>query len=421
MTLKINLKDDYVEILKNLLIENFNVKLDESPTDFEHIFILFRNILRKKGIIKLKNQAVFLDGRYIEDIEKIQNIQNFFDDTEDKMREEYNNDSKAVVIRLIEKNYNIFLKISEQDKKWLFNTVTLNFPAKILNVYIDESGYKGKSSKLPTNCDKKLSVFVGVPVPVNKENMMSSLFQPLFNKFKAGIPANMKLHITDALASENQAIKNLAMEVKKGYLEIFKEYEEKFIFGAKRASIEKQNFASKQALLKNLRNTMNPNLDIKVPYPRETLEGYAFLDLFGKIEAFTQDYEFDRANLFLDKIDDAKKKEYEAQIEHFRNLNDQTYHKVTAWDKMNKKTVTQEGSISFSVKGIHLENRVANIQIVGKDNPLILLADILANEIHRYMISIPENAKLHAENSYSDFELEKFIYGYYDNWISDIM
>ncbi|MDR0319576.1 MAG: hypothetical protein LBH81_02440 [Rickettsiales bacterium] len=422
MAIIINLEDDYIAILKNLLVERFGIDGAALANDFEHIIFSFREIMRDKELIRLNNPMIALDGTPMEDVKRMIHLRKTLNNVREFVCERYKGEKEDIHVSLVNYDYNIFVKVDGDGEDFLFNTMTMNLPPKVANVYIDESGHKGYSHKLSTENEKKISVFAGVVVPAASEKQIMELFRPLFEKFKAGMPTNMKLHITDAFGSEDENVKKLAREVRDGYLEIFKQNQGIVLFGAKRAAIEKRSFDTMKGLLAKSASTINPDLHVNEPYPKETLEGKAFMSMHGKMEAFAQDFEFDEVVPLLDEIDEGKKEEYEGLMDEFRNINGEKIINTTAWDKVNKKVIKRGGKISFSVKGLHhTENRVSDINVVGKDNPLILLADILANYIHNYMIGLPEEASLHAPSSYIGFDLyeNKNLYGLTDNWLDD--
>jgi len=316
--------------------------------------------------------------------------------------------------------------LKEEKRLPELQTKTTSISPRYANVYIDESGYKNKSRNLSDDCEKKISVFVGVPVPTDKEKEFSNLFQSLFDKFKKDIPVGMKLHITDAFACEDVRVKSLAHEIRKGYLDIFKNKQIDglpmyVLFGARRAEIEKKSFDNMQKLSSDSAAIAEPNLRINFPYSKETLEGKAFMSLVGKMEAFAEEFDYDYLTPLTDEISKNKKEEYMNLINEFRTMNySEEKINLTAWDKINKKIARSSGKITSSTD-YPIENRIKDIEVVGKDNPLILLADILANYIHNYMLDLPESAKLHSPNSYIDFDLRNNIYGLIDNWTDDYM
>ncbi|GBU25107.1 hypothetical protein R83H12_01746 [Fibrobacteria bacterium R8-3-H12] len=312
---------------------------------------------------------------------------------------------------------NIMEDVLKEEKRLPeLQTGTANVSLQYGNVYIDESGYKSKSKNLSGNCEKKISVFVGVVVPTNKEEEISSFFKPLFDELKKSIPADMKLHITDVFNYD----KDLASKIRDGYLEIFKRERGTVLFGAKRARIEEKTFNTTKKLSSDSAARINPNLRINIPYSKETLEGKAFESLYGKMEAFAEDYNFNLTPL-IDEISEDKENEYLSLINEFRNINySEEKITLTAWDKIKKQVVESSGKITFSTN-LSIENRVNDIKVVGKDNPLILLADILANYIHHYMLSLSESEPLHAPSSYIDFDLYNNIYGLIDGWMDDYM
>lgn len=182
---------------------------------------------------------------------------------------------------------------------------------KSAKIFIDESGFKSKSKNISNLNKNNICLFVGVIIPETVENFCTSYFQALFDKFKTNIPSDMKLHITDAFASQDPNIRKLVQEVRGGYLKTFKEKQGKYLFGAKRAGIEKNSFDFRENWLSNIdKSRTNTHLKISHPHSQQTLEGQAFESLIGKMEAFAEEFDFDEVIPLFDEIDTAKQEEY---------------------------------------------------------------------------------------------------------------
>lgn len=293
---------------------------------------------------------------------------------------------------------------------------------KSAKIFIDESGFKSKSKNISNLNKNNICLFVGVIIPETVENFCTSYFQALFDKFKTNIPSDMKLHITDAFASQDPNIRKLVQEVRGGYLKTFKEKQGKYLFGAKRAGIEKNSFDFRENWLSNIdKSRTNTHLKISHPHSQQTLEGQAFESLIGKMEAFAEEFDFDEVIPLFDEIDTAKQEEYKKILSRFRSINDTETITATAWDTQTNRVVKASGQVRFEVENFGIENRVADIQVIGKNHPLILLADILANYTHNYMKILPPDTLLHAPDSYKNFDLYPYIYGLTDSWLDDII
>ena len=292
---------------------------------------------------------------------------------------------------------------------------------KSAKIFIDESGFKSKSKNITNHDKNNICLFVGVIIPQTVENFYTFNFQVLFDKFKTNIPSDMKLHITDAFASQDPNIRKLVQEVRGEYLKIFKKTQGKYLFGAKRASIEKKSFDFTKSWLENMdKSRTNTHLKISHPHFQQTLEGKAFESLIGKMEAFAEEFGFDEVIPLFDEIDTTKQEEYQKILNRFRNINNTQTITATAWDTQTNRVVKASGQVRFEVENFEIENRVADIQVIGKNHPLILLADILANYTHNYMKSLPPDTPLHAPSSYKNFDLYPHIYGLTNDWLDDI-
>ncbi|MDR2591949.1 MAG: hypothetical protein LBC59_03985 [Chitinispirillales bacterium] len=115
-----------------------------------------------------------------------------------------------------------------------------------------------------------------------------------------------------------------------------------------------------------------------------------------------------------------QKREYQNLMNEYRDIGrDVEIPPTKGFDRERRQCVNINGGfkISSNIESvIHIENRVRDIA-VGKDKVLILLADILANYIHNYMLKLPDSAPLHMQESYDNFDLRENIYwGHDKHW-----
>lgn len=287
-------------------------------------------------------------------------------------------------------------------------------------IFIDESGFKSKSSNISDKHCDEFCVFVGVVIPDIAEKLCLDSFSPLFDNFKNRLPSDTKLHITDALASDIPGIREIAQTTRDEYIKTFKKLNLKYLFGAKRAYIEKISFDFKQKWLNETKEThLDKNLKISNHHSNCTLEGCAFESLLGKMEAFAENYGYDEVTPYIDKIDKNKFQEYSEILNKFRNINETANISQTAYNTKTKKLQKYSAKINFQVVDFEFDNRIADIKVEGKEHPLVLLADILANYTRYYMQQLPNTTHLHAPQNYQNFDLFPYIYGLSDKWLDD--
>lgn len=282
--------------------------------------------------------------------------------------------------------------------------------------YIDDSGFKSKSRSLTPNSDQKLAVFIGIIVPEGSDTLIRSVFDPGFQKFKNATPAGTKLHLTDVFTSNDQNWKNAAEEVRSSFFQLMRTHNIRLVYGAKRASTHRTHRDFLINLFDKFKKIRSSLIRIQEEHDSSTIEEIALEGLIWKLEAYAEELLIDQIIPLMDQSDNLDR--YNAIIDKLTNITSTIVHKVKGWDPLNKKRV--EGQIISKSNSFEGLKHIKNIQVLGKEDCLIFLADVIANSLHHHLSeNLNPNDKLHSQQSINGWDLESLVYGCRDNWLDD--
>jgi hypothetical protein len=132
-----------------------------------------------------------------------------------------------------------------------------------------------------------------------------------------------------------------------------------------------------------------------------------------KLDAFADDmlrqvHNVKQVDLLFDDTDLAER--YEAVIQRTREIAS-TVTSVSGWDTVYAKRV--EGRIANTAQApFRLDTQyIGSVHVVGKDHPLVLAADIVANLLNYHLKQLPADAPLNAPSSVKDWVLEDRVWG----------
>ena len=139
-----------------------------------------------------------------------------------------------------------------------------------------------------------------------------------------------------------------------------------------------------------------------------------------KLDAFVEDFEGDRVDLFFDEIDKTIADLYREAINKTQNVS-HAETVVKGWDPAIKSKV--EGKIGFDASSaVRLDvTYVGTISVAGKNDALVLATDIVANALNNHLSNLPVGAPLNAPSSIQGWILQDRVYGVRDNAIEDII
>jgi hypothetical protein len=139
-----------------------------------------------------------------------------------------------------------------------------------------------------------------------------------------------------------------------------------------------------------------------------------------KLDAFATDFSLERIDLWFDQIDDPIAEHYGEVIARLRTLS-ANERRVKGWDLDAKAPV--EGSIAMAVDApFELDvTRIGEVKVVGKSDPLVLVADMIANSLHRHLTAHPTDAALNAPSSIEGWMLASRVYGVRERALEDLI
>ena len=122
----------------------------------------------------------------------------------------------------------------------------------------------------------------------------------------------------------------------------------------------------------------------------------------------------------FDELDPKVARRYNDTINRTRNIGHST-RRVKGWDPKTESIV--EGQISFRADAHFPLNTsfLGHLSVAGKQDPLILATDIVANSLYDHLMGLPDEAYLNRPQSITGWELEDQVYGTREDAIEDIL
>jgi hypothetical protein len=285
--------------------------------------------------------------------------------------------------------------------------------------YIDEAGAKGFSRNLTAARDHEIGVICSILFPADRVDEMREAYRPGFDAFCAASPAGEKHHFTDAFRPGNETWAGVARDVRAEFEEIIRHQTPPIVYEARRLILQRDAH-ERLDVLKASAKAARKNKTIRVSgrASTERVESQLIIGLTLKLDAMATDMNWQTIDLWFDEIDDELADHYRGRIAHLHELSDNV-RSVKGWDMANKQQV--HGSIRFEIEADFPIDvtRVGEVLVVGKTDPLVLVADLVANSLHRHLRGLPFDAALNAPASIAGWSLEDLVWGVRDGAIED--
>ncbi|WP_278368129.1 hypothetical protein [Acetobacter orientalis] len=278
--------------------------------------------------------------------------------------------------------------------------------------FIDESGINGLVRNLKPEDDEKISLICALPIPAEDISFVRQLIEPYYKIFRNAAPIGQKLHITSAFAPDQEQWRVAAEVARDGIFDVIKTRRLIIIYAARRAG--RTRLAYERNKEDRVRAAiMNQESDLTIPGIERpgndfTLE-FPMLTLLAKINSFLYRLGRLRSDICSDDIDPKWRRAYGEIIKDLHEIRESNCY-------VKKRKISTNEIIKFNAK-IKLETNIEEIpsrigiildskkgQCVG-DDPLIFMADIVANHLHRHLSSLDIASPLNASESISGWEL----------------
>jgi hypothetical protein len=287
--------------------------------------------------------------------------------------------------------------------------------------YIDEAGEKGFLRNLSHDRDSKVGLICCLAYPAERLDEMREAYRDGFNRFCAAAPIGEKTHITDAFRSGNEPWAAVARNVREEFFGLIRSQEVHVIYDARRLMLQREAHERMEALRAEARAAKRSTIRISERPSADRVETQLIRGLTLKLDALATDLNRSCVDLYFDEIDIELSRHYEQTIEGLRNISANS-HEVKGWDPNTKQQV--RGRINFSIKNAPFDldiKRIGKIKVVGKDDPLVLATDIVANALNHHLCKLPVETKLNAPASIATWALGDQVWGVIDNAFEDII
>lgn len=298
--------------------------------------------------------------------------------------------------------------------------------ALIVLAYIDEAGARGRVRDLTEDRDHEFGLMSALVFEPSAHAEAINLFTPGFEAFRQARPAGAKLHITDAFIAGNEAWAVVANQVREDFLQIILRTHPRVIYAARRLRLSRlwhehtrdvtaQAKAAKRSEIKIVGGDHPSDWRID----DELIQSLALrLDAFAAMPS--EKVGLKQVDLLFDETDAEVAKRYESALKRTSSIS-MNVEKVPGWDPKSQSRV--EGSIKFEVKDAPFPIDTAylgGVHVVGKEHPLILAADIVANHLCHHLGKLGPNSPLNTPASISGWRLEERVWGVSDNASEDL-
>ena len=292
--------------------------------------------------------------------------------------------------------------------------------------YIDEAGAKGLVRNLTEADDNKFGLMTAILFPAALHDEAVAKFTPGFEKFSAATPEGAKLHFTDAYAPGNEAWASVANEVRDEFIDLFLTMRPMIIYGARRLRLSRTAYDNSESLKLAAKTSSRSDVSVTgANRPSERrVEDDLILSLSLRLPGFGEVLEDNGHRVMIDLLFDQTDKSiatrYEETIERTRHISKST-KTVLGWDRVAKKRVAGNITTEIPNPPFRVDTRyVGAVQVVGKDHPLVLAADLVANHLNNPLRQLDGQAPLHAPSSVRGWALADRVWGVSDDASDDL-
>jgi hypothetical protein len=287
--------------------------------------------------------------------------------------------------------------------------------------FIDEAGEKGLIRNLQEDRDEKIGLLSSLICPTDRIDEFRAAFAPAFDRFKAEGGAQLeKTHITEAFKPGNESLREMAAEVRKEILKVILRENVPIIYCARRMRLLREAGEGIDDLRKRAKESRRAT-HIAVPARPSTarVEHDLFTGLVLRLDAFAQDFNLGLIELATDEIDLPVALGIAQSIDETRSLSS-SVTTVKAYDLITKKPVQKALTVTVSAPFELDVKHIGKLAVVGKDDPLVFAADVIANSLNEHLLSLSNTSPLNAPSSIKGWAFEARVIGVLEDALEDL-
>ena len=301
--------------------------------------------------------------------------------------------------------------------------------------FIDESGARGYSRNLGPDRDPEIGLMCALLFPAEHIEKYCDAFLPGYKRFLDAMPNDAKPHITDAFTPGNECWATIARSVRSEFYRLIHCPQIHVVYEARRLAVERDSHQRQQNLVsqaKELRRKKLHYSPIRIPnrLSQSKIEDELIIGLSLKLDAFCNDNGYKRMIMLFDEIDNKVVQKYRKLVADTSNISN-SINVVKGWNIETKSQVQGEISTKIDAPFPVDTRHLGELHVVGKNDPLILAADIVTNSLHYHLSNLSYDAflnhpslnypPLNRPSSIKGWDLEKRVYGVRDDAIEDII
>ena len=295
-----------------------------------------------------------------------------------------------------------------------------NTPDADLLAFIDESGARGYSRKLETARDHEIGLMCALLIPAKHVENFRNDFRHGYKRFLDAMPDGAKLHITDAFMPGNECWATVACSVRSEFHGLIHRLQIPVVYDARRLAVERDSHKRQEDLVSQAKALRRSPIRIPDRPSQSKVEDGLVEGLALKLNAFCKDQGYQKVDLLFDKIDNKVAQRYHNVVDGTRNIS-KSNRVVKGWNLETESPVQGEISVMIHAPFLLDTRFLGELRVVGKMEPFILAADIVANSLYDHLLNLPSDAFLNRPSSIKEWDLESRVYGVRDNAIEDII
>ena len=288
--------------------------------------------------------------------------------------------------------------------------------------FVDEAGEKGYSRKLTEARDDGIGVLCSLSFPSERLDEMRARFEPGYHRFVGACPSNAKPHIADAFVAGRERWADIAKVVRKEFFDLVLELELPVIYEARRARVDRQSHEHRSEMTERARAARRSSVRLTKRPDSTRLEEQLIIGLLLKLDALGETCGGRLIDLCFDETDHLDL--YRKQADRVSTIGQPKRRTVKGWDEDKKAPVSADWTFHFQATNVDFRLEAAHIgdlSIIGKSDPFILVADMVANHLWRHLTKLPPEAQLNAPSSVAGWCLEDRVWATMDDGIQEFV
>lgn len=286
--------------------------------------------------------------------------------------------------------------------------------------FIDESGARGYSRKLTAARDHDLGLMCALLIPAKRIEEFRNAFRSGYEQFLNAMPDGARPHITDAFMPGNEYWATVARSVRSEFHGLIRCFQIPVIYEARRLAVERNSYERREHLVSRARASRRSSVRIPSHPSQSKIEDQLVFGLALKLDAFCEDFGRRRVDMLFDEIDNTVAQGYRTAVDRTRNIG-KSKHVIKGWNPERRSQVRREISFETHTQFPLNTRFLGGLHVVGKADPLMLAADIVANSLYDHLQGLAPGAFLNHRPSIDGWDLEDRVYGARGDAIEDII